>query len=182
MGLPQSRADITPAALLITGTVGAGKTTTAEQVGRQLGEAGTAYAVVDLDDIRRFWPMPPGDPFGVEIELANLTAMAANYLRAGAQRLVLAGVVETGAERERIQVAVGVPLTVVRLRLPLAVVRQRLTTRHAGDTDILTWHLARAAVLEEILDASRVADRVIDIDGLDPAEVAGRVLNSAGGD
>lgn len=167
---------MSPAALLITGTVGAGKTTTAEQVGRRLGEAGTAYAVIDLDEIRRFWPTPPGDPFGVQIELANLTALAANYLGAGSQRLVLAGVVETRAERRRIRAAVGVPLTVVRLRLPLAVVRQRLATRHTEDADVLAWHLARAEVLEEVLDAARVADLVIDIDGLDPAEVAQRVL------
>lgn len=164
-------------ALLITGTVGAGKTTTAEQVGLQLGEAGTPYAVVDLDEIRRCWPMPPGDPFGVQIELANLTALAANYFRAGAQRLVLAGVVETRAERELIQAAVGVPLTVVRLRLPLVVVRERLTTRHADDPDGRTWHLARAGVLEEILDAAAVADVVIDTHGLDPAEVATLVLD-----
>ncbi len=168
---------MTVSALLITGTVGVGKTTTAEQVGRRLGEAGTAYAVIDLDEIRRFWPMPPGDPFGVQIEVANLTAVAANYLRAGAEWLVLAGVVENQGQRQLIQAAVGVPLSVVRLRLSLAVVRQRLAVRHAADPEGLSWHLDRAGVLEDILTTAQAEDLVIETDGLDPAEVAERVLD-----
>lgn len=169
---------MTTTALLVTGTVGAGKTTTAELVGRRLGEAGAANAVIDLDEIRRFWPMPAGDPFGVEIELANLSALADNYRRFGASRLVLAGVIETQAERALVQAAVGVPLTVCRLRLPLAVVRRRLAARHAEDAEVLTWHLDRAGVLEDILDRARVADLVVDVDGLGPAEAADRVLDA----
>lgn len=167
-------------ALLITGTVGAGKTTTAELVGRQLGGVATPYAVIDLDEIRRYWPMPPGDPFGMVVELENLSTMAATYVRHGAQRLVLAGVVETRADRLLVEAAVGVPLTVCRLRLPLDAVRARLANRHADDPETQVWHLDRAQVLEDILDANQVADQIVDVGGLSPGEVAERVLAEVG--
>lgn len=167
-------------ALLITGTVGAGKSTTAELVGRRLCEAGTPYAVIDLDEIRRCWPVPPGDPFGMAVQLENLTAMSATFRRHGAHRLVLAGVVETSADRQLIEAAVGVPLAVCRLRLALELVRARLTERHADDLEAQVWHLHRAEVLEDILDANQVADRVVEIDGLAPGEVADRVLTEVG--
>lgn len=86
-------------ALLINGTVGAGKTSVAEALGDLLAQAGIANAVIDVDWLRRSWPEPPGDPFNGAITLRNLRAVARNYREAGALRLVLAGVVESRAER-----------------------------------------------------------------------------------
>ncbi len=165
-------------AVLITGTVGAGKTATAGRVGELLGRADTSYAVIDLDEIRRFGPMPPGDPFGVEVELANLTALASVYRRNGIERLVVAGVCETWARRQLIHAAVGIPLTVCRLRSAQQVVISRLARRHAADPDVQAWHVARAAVLEEILDATQVADVEVAVDGHTVDEVAGQVLEA----
>ena len=42
-------------------------------------------------------PAPPDDPFAHEVELANLRDLARNYRAAGAERLILAGVVEDAA-------------------------------------------------------------------------------------
>ena len=90
-------------ALLLTGTVGVGKTSVAEAVGDLLREAEVPNAVVDVDWLRAAWPPPPGDPFNQAVALRNLAAVGANYLDAGAARLVLAGVVETrrGPRRAR---------------------------------------------------------------------------------
>ena len=82
------------AALLITGTVGAGKTSVAEAAGELLAERRTPHAVIDLDGLRRFWPAPEDDPFSLGLTLRNLRDVARNFLNAGARRLVLAGVVE----------------------------------------------------------------------------------------
>jgi len=92
-------------ALLLTGTVGVGKSTTAEGVGEALQVVGVPHAVIDLDAIRCSWPTPADDPFGFDLELRNLAPLVTNFLMAGAQRLVLAGVCESQRDRERYQTA-----------------------------------------------------------------------------
>ena len=106
----------TPQGLLVTGTVGAGKTAVAEALGDLLAERGVPHAVIDVDWLRRSWPSPPDDPFNGGITLRNLRAVARNFLDDGARLLVLAGVVESRAERESYQDAIGVPMAVCRSR------------------------------------------------------------------
>ncbi len=65
--------------MLLTGSVGSGKTTTADWVAGQLGAMGVEHAVIDLDAIRRFWPTPTGDRYGFEMELRNLAPLVSNY-------------------------------------------------------------------------------------------------------
>ena len=78
-------------ALLINGTVGSGKTTTADAIGTQLRDRGVPHAVIDLDWLRNAWPAPVGDPFNDLIGLQNLESMITNFRSAGIQRFVLAG-------------------------------------------------------------------------------------------
>jgi len=82
-----SAADGTLAGLLITGTVGAGKTTVADSVGDLLVLRSIPHAVVDLDQLRLSWPSPAGDRFNYAMEIRNLTSVTANYRQAGATRL-----------------------------------------------------------------------------------------------
>ena len=145
-------------ALLITGTVGSGKTSVADALGDLLAEDKVANAVIDVDWLRRSWPCPPGDPFNGGITLRNLHAVARNYIETGVLRLVLAGVIESRAERDAYRAALGVPLAVCRLRVELRTVRQRLARRHADDADWLRWHLDRSGELERILQRARVED------------------------
>lgn len=165
--------------LLLTGTVGAGKTTTADAVGALLRSAGLPHAVIDLDALRRGWPAPDDDPWGSRVERANLAAVAANYRAAGARRLVLAGVLEERSALPAYEEAVGGPIVVCRLRVGLDRVRARLLARHApgGERD---WHLARSGELDGILDANDPADHVVDVDGEAPETVARRVLAVVG--
>jgi Ni2+-binding GTPase involved in maturation of urease and hydrogenase len=51
-----------PTAVLITGTVGAGKTSVAAAAGSILAEARIPHAVIDLDALTQSWPAPPDDP------------------------------------------------------------------------------------------------------------------------
>jgi adenylylsulfate kinase-like enzyme len=163
-------------ALLITGTVGSGKTSTADALGDLLAQAKIANAVVDVDWLRRSWPCPPDDPFNVGITLRNLHAVARNYIEAGVIRLVLAGVVESRAERDAYQAALGVPLTVCRLRVDLGTVQQRLTRRHEDDADGLQWHLDRSGELEHIFQQARVEDVAIDATTNSVCQVAQAVM------
>jgi len=164
------------AALLLTGTVGAGKTTVAEAVGDLLAERGAPHAVIDLDWLRRSWPAPPGDPFQHGVTVRNLRALAGTFREAGARWLVLAGVVETRAERDDYRAAVGVPLTVCRLQVDLGVVRERLRRRHRADPRESRWFLERAGELDRILRAAAVEDVVADVTGMS-AEQAARAVS-----
>ena len=64
-------------ALLLTGTVGVGKTTRGAR--RSVTCCATPRcpnAVVDVDWLRAAWPAPPGDPFNEALALRNLAAVA----------------------------------------------------------------------------------------------------------
>ncbi|HWC22169.1 MAG TPA: hypothetical protein VG502_07725 [Flexivirga sp.] len=159
--------------LLITGTVGAGKTTTAYAIGDLLRERNISHAVIDLDEFHRLWPPPEGDPFKQQVELANLRAVAANYRAAGATYLVLAGVVLH--DRTRYEKALGEPVLLCRLRPQLDLVGARLIARHEPG-DERDWHVRRAPELEKLLDAAATADLTIDVADETPAQVAARVL------
>lgn len=167
-------------ALLLTGTVGVGKSTTADAVGGRLREQGVPHAVVDLDELRRCWPAPADDPFHAALGLANLAAVTRAYRAAGAERLVLAGVAESRDDRDRHVAALEVPLHVVRLVGAAEVVEPRLRARHVGDPEGLAWHLQRRGELDAVLDAAAVADAEVAVDGLDPDAVAAAVLVAAG--
>ena len=169
-----------PVVLFINGTVGVGKSTTADTVGLLLAERGVPHAVIDLDAVRRAWPAPAGDPFNNRLEVENLRALAANYWRAGARRLVLAGVLEQPELRERYASAVGAPLAVVRVRVDVATIRERLRRRHVDDADALGWHLHRCGELHSVLEAAGADDAVVDATDLDRRQVAEAVLEAAG--
>lgn len=158
-------------ALLITGTVGSGKTSVAEALGDRLAEQRIPHAVLDVDWLRRSWPAPPSDPFNGAITLRNLRAVAATFVEAGAQRLILAGVIESRAEREAYRVALGMPLMVCRLRADLTVVRDRLRRRNPDEP----WFLDRAAELDRILERERVEDLVVDATAATIQEIAAAV-------
>nr|WP_042197261.1 hypothetical protein [Kibdelosporangium sp. MJ126-NF4]CEL22847.1 hypothetical protein [Kibdelosporangium sp. MJ126-NF4]CTQ89987.1 hypothetical protein [Kibdelosporangium sp. MJ126-NF4] len=166
-------------ALLVNGTVGVGKTSVAEAVGDLLANASIPHAVIDLDWLSNRWPSPPDDRFNFDIQLRNLRSVARNYLDGGARLLVLAGVVETRADRRRYAEAIGVDLVVCRLVANLTVVHQRLTRRHGEADDDLKWHLHRSGELDDILDRADVDDCTVPADGPLP-EVAKAVTRSAG--
>jgi adenylylsulfate kinase len=165
--------------LILTGPVGAGKTTVGMAVSEQLQEADTAHAFVNLDWLSWCYPAPPHDRFHAALCLRNLAAVCANYRAAGAERLVLAGVVETRAERAEYQAAIpGAELVVVRLHATLPTLLGRLAARESGAS--LAWHQHRAGELTAIMVRNRVEDMLVDTEGKSIAEIAGEVLARIG--
>ena len=167
-------------ALLITGTVGVGKTTTARVIGEQLQKLGIPHAVIDLDELARGWPAPAEDPFNMELELTNLASVAKNYRAAGAMRVVVSGAVESRAAARKYESAMAMPMKLCRLKTDLERVRARLTERHVPGPD-RDWHLRRSGELDLILDAGLDGDCVLVDPGLDaPTQVARRVMRAIG--
>lgn len=158
--------------LIVTGPVGVGKTAVAAAISDQLEDAGVPHGMVDADQLRWCYPAPPGDRFRVALGLRNLAAVWANYRAEGAQRLVLADVVEDRSGVDRYQDAVpGAEIIVVRLRASLATIERQVRGRETGAS--LDWHLHRAAELTEIMDQNQVGDLLIETDGK-PVDVIAR--------
>lgn len=166
--------------LFVNGTVGVGKTTVARAISAM--EAGP-HALVDLDELRRCWPSPVTDPFNLELELANLSAVARNYRSAGAERLILAGVIERGEDVIRYVDAVGAsPLRICRLIADAGVIEARLRSRHRNDPDGLSWHLDRAGELARILDEADLDQVTADVSAKSIEESAAEVRRAVGWD
>jgi AAA domain len=113
-------------AVLLTGCFGSGKSTVAVEIADQLDHRGTRYALLDLDFLGWFGLGNHDDANLSPLLLANLTSVAANYRRAGIERFVLAHTTDGADEVQRIRAALGAPLRVVRLIVPLDVVERRL--------------------------------------------------------
>lgn len=164
--------------LVVTGPVGVGKTTVVGAVSEALSELEIAHALIDMDALRECCPAPPDDPFQIALSLRNLAAVWTNFREAGAQRLVIADVVETPEQRSGYEAAVpGAEVRIVRLSASIETIHRRLEGRETGDS--LEWHRHRAVELTELMDRHRVEDLLIDTEGKTVAQIAAEVLKRA---
>jgi adenylylsulfate kinase len=117
------------AAVLLTGVYGSGKSSVAQEMAYLLERQGQPYALLDLDYLS--WAGTGAGDRAAEfgLMLQNLAAVAANYRRAGIKLFVLAYFVRSSGEVAGVQQALGLPLRVARLTVPLPDIEQRL----AGD-------------------------------------------------
>jgi adenylylsulfate kinase-like enzyme len=165
--------------MLVTGPVGVGKTAVAGEVSELLARARVPHACVDVDSLRWSYPSPPGDRFRTALALQNLAAIGANFRAAGAERLVLADVVESRDELDRYRAAVpGARIVVVRLRAPVETLQTRVAERELGSGR--AWHLARAAELAAQMDRDAVEDVLIETGDRPLADIAREVLARCG--
>lgn len=118
--------------LLLTGQLGAGKTSVAIELAHQLDALGVRNAALDLDWLCWAGPDLTGDGLR-ELLAHNLSAVAANFARVGVRHLVLARALRDGAARAAIERALpGWDLVVVRLLVDPAQARARLAARDRG--------------------------------------------------
>lgn len=112
---------------MITGVYGSGKSSVAAQIAYLLEQRGQPYALLDLDYLS--WGGTGGgraEEFGLLLQ--NLAAVAGNYRAAGIQTFVLAYFVRDSGEVQAVRTAIGVPLRVARLAVPLAEIERRLAS------------------------------------------------------
>jgi hypothetical protein len=164
--------------LLITGAVGAGKSTVGAEVFRLLQEAGVASAFIDLAALGNGWPPPPDDPWNERLVHANLACTWANFQRAGARRLVVCRVLEARSLLRYVEAAIpGAQITVVLLRARLELLHARIRAREAGDPE---WFLDVATYLVDRLEATAAEDHTVDNEDRSITEVAAEVLQVTG--
>lgn len=162
--------------IVISGPVGAGKTTVADAISEILCAKSVPHAVIDLDNLRYAFPRPANDWFHSALGYKNLAAVWKNYRDVGATYAVIPNVVEEVSDVENIKKAIpGARVTVVRLRAPLKTLHKNLRGREQSEKS-LDWHLKRASKLHDQLEKSKVEDVVVDVVGKTPAEIAEEIL------
>ena len=159
--------------IVLTGTVGVGKSTIATVIHEILYERKLAHACVDIDWLRMSWP--ERGSWNSDVAMANLASAWKNFRDGGADRLIIVDVVERRSHLERYRDAVpGADIKVCRLTAPASLREQRIAVREQGASR--DWHLARSIELEAILDAADVADFVVDNGNRPMQDVATEVL------
>lgn len=172
--------DTPPArAILLTGTMGSGKTVVTIAIGDLLERREQPYALVDLDWLG--WVDPA--PFSLLTQRAvlteNLRLIWPTFREAGVERLVLARYVEDRAQLDAFRAALpGVQLAVVRLVASPAVIERRLRARDTGAQ--LAEHLAETAQFAARGEANALEDAVVENGDRPLADVAAEVLTVAG--
>jgi len=158
--------------LIISGSMGAGKTTVLGEVSDILTMSGIPHAAVDLDALGMA-SLPAGAPD--DLMFRNLAAVWKNYASAGLTRLLIARAVESAAELEQIRAAVpGSRVVVCRLRSALDTMRQRVRLREPGMHQ--RRYVARVAELDTILDSAALDTYSISNDSCSVTDVARRLL------
>ncbi len=164
--------------LLITGTVGVGKSTVAAEIGDVLAALTVPSAVIDLEALTVLWP--PTSRWNADLMFENLAALWPNYRARGATHLVLARVIEDPGDLDRYRAAVpGAEMKVCRLVAAQATRHARLIDRMPPGP-ALAWHLARTEELEAILDEVASGAFTVDNDHRAARDVAVEVLLQAG--
>ena len=164
--------------LLITGTVGSGKTIVAIDVGEQLADMGLPNAVIDLDWLG--W-VNVGGKFNEydQLIMQNVISMWPNYRVIGVEYLVLARMF---LQREPLDFLAkafpNTPVTVVRLVASKKTLEKRLSQRDSGET--LREHLGEMESMNNILDELKLEDAVLANEGYSVEEIAKQTIKITG--
>lgn len=161
--------------LLIGGGGGAGKTSAGQAIGRILTERLLPTAVVDLDALSQYGPVPGNQVrFHDRLRLRNLAAVWATYRAAGARFVVVSGVIESTELRQAYGASLaGCDVQMVRLATPPELVESRTRGTVRGPDWDLRKALAEYDGLARIEDFAVVNDRPLP-------EVATEILVAAG--
>lgn len=170
--------------LVINGTMGAGKTTTAAAVHDVLTAGGARTAFIDADYLCQANPPPHGDRFNQSLLFANLAAVSPVYRGAGFGLVTIARVVEDPADRDRYARAFAGPgglaqVSIVRVTADESTRLERIDDREPEGY----WRefgRARTVELEANLEDLDLDDALVDTGAQTGIDAAREVLRSAG--
>lgn len=150
--MEEARGELTAAEslLIITGTMGSGKSTVMAEVSDILGEMGVVHTVIDMDalGVAHLGSAARND----EIMYRNLESVYRNCAEAGIRRFLLARAVENRAALERICGIIPAKRTrVCRLSASIEEMQRRVARRETG--------MLQSALVEWVGELSAILDR-----------------------
>ncbi len=166
--------------LWITGPPGVGKTTASWQLFTELAGSGTRTAFADADQLCMCYPAPPDDPGRDLIRARNAGVVIRNYQAAGAQRVIVNGVVHPVLDVRR-DLLKQAAVMVCRLRADPDEVVRRLAGRQpvsGGAAGDLARQVRDGC---DRMDASDFADVCVDTTGVPAGEVAALIRDRCRG-
>ncbi|HKH98061.1 MAG TPA: hypothetical protein VJ999_03050 [Candidatus Sulfotelmatobacter sp.] len=163
--------------LVITGSMGAGKSSVLGEASDILALQNIAHAALDLDAFG-LAHLPSGTSNDV-VMYRNLQSICRNYASLGVRRFLVARAIEDRATLECCRRAVSATNTVVcRLSANIGTMRQRLKMRESGI--LQAQYVARVAKLNSVLDRARLEDFTVASDDRSVTQIAHEMLLKAG--
>jgi hypothetical protein len=167
----------TESLLIITGTMGAGKTSVLGEASDILATRDIVHAAVDLDALGL--ARLPAALANDGVMYRNLESLCKNYESVGVRRLLLARAMEGCDELELCRSIVSAADTVVcRLTAGMEAMEQRVKARELGL--LQREYVSRVARLHSILDDARLEDFSVSNENRPLTEVASEMLFKAG--
>ncbi len=169
-----------PTVVVITGPVGAGKTTTANALFELLVHRQIAVVLYDMDAFRHVHRLPTGDAFAADLGYRAVAGAwralcDSQFDDPGMPHLaLLADVVETSAQRADYERAFpGARVMIVRLQVALTELVHRLEQREPDHQ--IDWYRQRAAVLHDQFIDRQIGDLVLEVGANTPEQLAAAI-------
>jgi hypothetical protein len=167
----------TESLLIITGTMGAGKTAVLGEASDTLALRHIPHAAIDVDALG-LAHLPSGAS-NDSVMYNNLQCVCRNYAALGVHRFLLARAIEDRSELDLCREAISATNTVVcRLTANIETMQQRIELRELGV--LRQEYVSRVANLNLILDHARLEDFTVTNEGRSLTEVALEMLVKAG--
>jgi hypothetical protein len=163
--------------LIITGSMGAGKTSILGEASDILSLQNISHAAIDLDAFGLAL-LPSGAKSDV-VMYRNLHSVCKNYASLGVRRFLVARAIEDCAALECCRKAVSATDTIVcRITADMRTMRSRVTMRETGISR--KKFIARVKTLNSILDRAQLEDFVLASDERSATQIAHEMLLKAG--
>lgn len=162
--------------IILSGSMGCGKTTVMGEASDLLSIHQIAHACIDLDAVGAVL-VPPD--IAARLVGRNLAAVYANFVSAGIHHVLVAEPIESREQLDQLRDAMpGAEIVVCRLTAALVTLEERLRTREPGMHQ--AQFIARSRELDQVLDRAHVEDFVVVNDSRNVTDVAREVLRRAG--
>jgi hypothetical protein len=167
----------TESLLIITGTMGAGKSAVLAEASDILAQRQIVHAAIDLDALGLAHLSSAARSDGVMYD--NLRSVAGNYAALGVQRFLVARAIEDGVELKLCRDTIPAVDTVVcRLTASIEAMERRVQLRESGISQ--REYVARVPELNAILDRAQLDDFAIVNENRSLTDVALEMLVKAG--
>lgn len=164
------------ALLIITGSMGSGKTAVMAEASDILAMRGIPHAAIDLDMLGFVHlPATPSD----DVMYRNLQAVCQNYAALGVERFLLARAIENQSDLDHCIAAVAAKeVAVCRLTASIQTMQRRVGLREMGVGRVN--YIDRVITLNAVLDRARLENFVVSNEDRPLSDVANEVLKHAG--